>query len=102
MSLTVLLSIYGIQILLYSIVIINPEIDKLSKTKIFWCSVILCLTIPLIIIIGGFNKILPNGWCGTEIFNPFIFYSILGNIGNLLIYIFISIVDKVIRKMTGR
>ncbi len=102
MSLPVLLTIYGIQILLCSLVILNPEIEKLSKEKIFWCSIILCLTIPLIMIIGGFNRLSPNNWCGTEIFNPIIYYAIFGNIGNFFIYISISITDKVIRKMTGR
>lgn len=87
----ILLALYTIQIILYCNLIYRPKNRKLTFSKIFWYSFIAFTIIPIIITFSGLYTVQQIGWCGSEQFKLINIYTILGNIGNLIIYIIISI-----------
>lgn len=91
----ILLALYAIQILLYINLIYRPNNRKLTFSKIFWYSFIAFTIIPILITFSGFYKVQQIGWCGNEQFKLINIFTILGNIGNVIIYIIVSTVKKI-------
>jgi len=93
-----------VQLLLYSwliqivFYIVNFFFLKWKIEMIFIYLFSLYMFLPIVIVYFGLYPSTPGGTCGTEIFSPFLTFSIFGNLGNLLIFSGAKILSLIVNK----
>lgn len=92
---TIILIVWIIQIGIYSIQLLLPKLFNFGIRKTLVFSIVTCVILAIIIMVGDLYKGIPDSTCGSEKFNPIAIVGIYGSIGNTIIYLIVSIINTV-------
>lgn len=95
----ILILIWVLQLIFYLAKITFLTKLNFGIRKIFLISVVTCKFLPLAKMFGGFYKSIQVSTCGTERFNPLGIIGLYGCIGSLIIYIIMSILNLLVRRI---